>query len=232
MTALALIQLADEGPLDLDARVRRYLPWFSIHSPGPILVREMLSHTAGFPDDLCERARATRTTYCALHDAQRRSLRPIRRGRTQTTDLPRRAQFSLETRPAHWPNAIEARVMTPLGHGRHLPSFTPQEIARRQPDTSFAKRPAAPLDPSWSRRRHGLCRSRRLGTLHARRMARYMRFYLNGGVESDGRRSYRNAPVRRDDACRTIEKRQTRDAAGTTLAEAPAFYRRYGFELR
>src|ERR1700723_1071986 len=52
MTALALLQLHDARRLDLDAPVRRYLPWFAIASlGGPILVHELLSHTGGVPDD-------------------------------------------------------------------------------------------------------------------------------------------------------------------------------------
>ena len=46
MTALALLELRDSGRLDLDAPVRRYLPWFAIKSlGGPILMHELLSHT-------------------------------------------------------------------------------------------------------------------------------------------------------------------------------------------
>src|SRR6185437_3035320 len=52
MTALALLQLAGDGKLDPNAPVRRYLPWFSIDSGGaPVLVHQLLSHTAGLPDD-------------------------------------------------------------------------------------------------------------------------------------------------------------------------------------
>ncbi|HEY5340092.1 MAG TPA: serine hydrolase domain-containing protein, partial [Candidatus Aquilonibacter sp.] len=52
MTALALLQLHDRGLVDLNARVQRYLPSWSIHSNGaPILVHQLLSHTGGVPDD-------------------------------------------------------------------------------------------------------------------------------------------------------------------------------------
>jgi len=52
MTALALMQLYDARALALDGPVRAYLPWFSIDSGGkPILVHQLLSHTAGIPDD-------------------------------------------------------------------------------------------------------------------------------------------------------------------------------------
>ncbi len=46
--AAALLQLVDEGKLDLDERVTQYLPAFS---PGArITVRQLLSHTSGLPD--------------------------------------------------------------------------------------------------------------------------------------------------------------------------------------
>jgi CubicO group peptidase (beta-lactamase class C family) len=52
MTALALLELHDAGRIDLNAPVRRYLPWFAISSgKRPILVHQLLSHTAGIPDD-------------------------------------------------------------------------------------------------------------------------------------------------------------------------------------
>jgi len=49
-TAVALLQLVDEGRLDLHAPVERYLPWFSVPRPadaGPITIHHLLSHTAG-----------------------------------------------------------------------------------------------------------------------------------------------------------------------------------------
>ena len=50
-TAIAVLQLRDEGRIDLDAPVTRYLPWFEVPpSPGkapPITIAHLLSHTAG-----------------------------------------------------------------------------------------------------------------------------------------------------------------------------------------
>jgi CubicO group peptidase (beta-lactamase class C family) len=51
MTALAMMQLVEQGKVDLDAPVTRYLPWFQTADGrgGDILVRHVLSHTAGLP---------------------------------------------------------------------------------------------------------------------------------------------------------------------------------------
>lgn len=50
MTALAVLQLAQAGRLDLNAPVSAHLPWFALPSRfGPVTLRHLLSHTAGLP---------------------------------------------------------------------------------------------------------------------------------------------------------------------------------------
>ncbi|WP_182884377.1 serine hydrolase domain-containing protein [Microbispora sp. H10885] len=51
-TALAVLRLADEGRIDLDAPVRRYLPDFTMADPraGAITVRQLLQQTSGMSD--------------------------------------------------------------------------------------------------------------------------------------------------------------------------------------
>ena len=47
-TAIALLQLAEEGKIDLQAPVTEYLPWFSVRSEfEPIRLHHLLTHTAG-----------------------------------------------------------------------------------------------------------------------------------------------------------------------------------------
>lgn len=50
MTALCALILADRGLLDLDAPVGRYWPGFAAAGKENVLVRHVLSHTAGLPD--------------------------------------------------------------------------------------------------------------------------------------------------------------------------------------
>ena len=47
ITAVAAMQLWQQGKLDLDAPVQKYCPAFPEKSEGPITTRELLSHTAG-----------------------------------------------------------------------------------------------------------------------------------------------------------------------------------------
>src|SRR6185369_6233862 len=51
MTALATMQLVEQGLVGLDAPVVRYVPEFTMHDPraADITVRQVLSHTAGIP---------------------------------------------------------------------------------------------------------------------------------------------------------------------------------------
>jgi CubicO group peptidase (beta-lactamase class C family) len=51
-TALAVMQLVEDGKVDLDAPVRRYLPWFRVADPfasALITVRQLLNQTSGLP---------------------------------------------------------------------------------------------------------------------------------------------------------------------------------------
>ncbi|MER5936676.1 serine hydrolase domain-containing protein [Streptomyces sp. NPDC001928] len=50
MTALCALVLADRGALDPDAPVSRYWPEFAAAGKEKVLVRHLLSHTAGLPD--------------------------------------------------------------------------------------------------------------------------------------------------------------------------------------
>src|SRR5579864_4672400 len=50
MTALCALILADRGDLDLSAPVGQYWPEFAVAGKGKVLVRHLLSHTAGLPD--------------------------------------------------------------------------------------------------------------------------------------------------------------------------------------
>jgi CubicO group peptidase (beta-lactamase class C family) len=50
VTALALMQLVEQGAIQLDAPVQRYLPWFATaDGQTPITIRELLNQTSGLP---------------------------------------------------------------------------------------------------------------------------------------------------------------------------------------
>ncbi len=67
-TAIALLQVKEEGKFDLQAPVTKYLPWFQISSAfEPITGHHLLSHTAGIPRDRDDMP-ASRMMAAALRD--------------------------------------------------------------------------------------------------------------------------------------------------------------------
>lgn len=48
-TAIAILRLAERGTIDLDAPVRRYLPWFRVGAGHAITIHQLLSHSSGLP---------------------------------------------------------------------------------------------------------------------------------------------------------------------------------------
>ena len=55
-TASAAMKLAEDGRIDIDAPIRRYLPEFSIHNrfsdAGPVTARNIMTHHSGLPADI------------------------------------------------------------------------------------------------------------------------------------------------------------------------------------
>jgi CubicO group peptidase (beta-lactamase class C family) len=55
-TAIAIMHLREQGKLDLDDPVTKYLPWFEVNYPSDnspdITVRHLLQHTSGLPDTI------------------------------------------------------------------------------------------------------------------------------------------------------------------------------------
>lgn len=53
-TAVAVMQLQEQGKLNLDDQVTKYLPWFEVKYPSatsdPLTVRHLLQHSSGLPD--------------------------------------------------------------------------------------------------------------------------------------------------------------------------------------
>ena len=113
-TNIALLQLRDEGRLDLHAPVSTYLPWFEVQSDfGPISTHHLMTHTAGLPsgNDIGPHG---------LYEAW--ALRELRTG-TPPGDHFRYSNVGYKTlgflleeldgRP--YAESIQARVLDPLG---------------------------------------------------------------------------------------------------------------------
>jgi len=53
-TAIAVMQLQEQGKLNIDDQVTQYLPWFEVQYPSatsiPLTIRHLLQHSSGLPD--------------------------------------------------------------------------------------------------------------------------------------------------------------------------------------
>ena len=222
MTALALLQLHDAGRLDLDAPVARYLPWFAIKSfGGPILVHELLSHSAGLPDDF-----ALEPGYVydilALRDAE--TLFAPGTSWSYSNDGYATAGAILARLDGRfWEQSLTARVLQPLGMASSSAVFTPELMSDvaigyqfrdndRPPPLNPPLVPSAPMDfvdPAGSV----------LSTPED--MARYMRFYLERGPDFG-----RPAPDLRGNICRNDKSRHASRAASPRAPRAPSLPKR------
>jgi CubicO group peptidase (beta-lactamase class C family) len=232
MTALALMQLYDSRRLQLEAPVRDYLPWFRIDSNGaPILVHQVLSHTAGLPDDYSNQP-AYRYNVASL--AKARVLYEPGTSWSYSNDGYDTAGAMLSTidrRP--WGDSLQARVLNPIGMSATAPSFTPETLASaavgyqwRDSDRPGPLHPAlAPspvldfVDPAGSV----------LATPED--MARYMRFFLNGGRTASGRQLISPQALAHMTHPDLLKDGKPAGAAQPEMAEAPDFYRQYGFGM-
>jgi D-alanyl-D-alanine carboxypeptidase len=232
MTALALLELSDAGRLNLNAPAREYLPWFSIHTlGGPILVHELLSHTAGIPDDFSAELGYT-YDILALHAAK--TLFAPGTSWSYSNDAYATAGAILARLDGRsWADAVEARVLQPIGMSASSDVFTPEGMASaaigyqlRDNDRPPSQQPplvASPpldfVDPAGSV----------LSTPED--MAKYMRFYLNEGRTRDGRQlisATAFAAMTRPDR---LKNGEPAGSSAGVLSEAPSFYRRYGYGL-
>ncbi len=69
-TAILVLQLHEQGALDLDAPVTHYLPWFEVRSAhGPIAIRHLLAHTSGLMVG-AELSASSRFDVWALREAE------------------------------------------------------------------------------------------------------------------------------------------------------------------
>jgi D-alanyl-D-alanine carboxypeptidase len=181
--ALTLLQLHDEGKLDLRAPIRHYLPWLAMESDyGEILVHHLLTHSSGMPED-------------APVFPREPELRP------RQAYVPG-SQFhysnwgfgvlgylveSLDGRP--WPMAVTARILRPLGMRNTVAAVTSDSRAR-------IARSYMPLHDDRPYPRHGpLAVAGNLdfddasGSIAScpADMAAYMCMILNGGAHAGGR---------------------------------------------
>jgi CubicO group peptidase (beta-lactamase class C family) len=115
---LTILQLHDEGKVDLQAPIRTYLPWLSMEtSYGEILVHHLLTHSSGMPDD----------APLIPVSPERRPRQALKPGvefhySNWGYDALGRLIEAVDGRP--WPIAVTARVLRPVGMKDTTPTIT------------------------------------------------------------------------------------------------------------
>jgi CubicO group peptidase (beta-lactamase class C family) len=187
-TAVTLLQLMEQGKFDPQQPIKKYLPWFSIHSYyPPITGHAILTHTAGLPRDRDDipsalyQAAAVRDRTAAYEGGKHFAYSNIGY---------QILGYTVEEITGH-PNAEEMkhRIFEPLGMTQSEPRFTHDTYAKLA--TGYAPlyddrpyRPGAPLiEATWLEYAAGD------GAIvsTAADAATYLRMLLNHGMGPNGR---------------------------------------------
>jgi D-alanyl-D-alanine carboxypeptidase len=181
--ALVVLQLREQGKVDLRAPIRSYLPWLSMETPfGDILVHHLLTHSSGMPEDgpvfpaaPGRRPRQAFTPGSEFHYSN------------WGYDVLGELIAALDGRP--WPAALTARILLPMGMSHTAAAIT--SSVRPQIARSYV-----PLHDDRPYPRHGplapagiLTVEESAGSIASTPadMALYMRMILNGGAFPGGR---------------------------------------------
>ena len=181
--ALTLLQMQDEGKLDIARPILDYLPWLPIEQPfGPITVHHLLSHSSGFPGEspLFPAGGARLVPHYAPGEKFYYS--------NWAFDVLGNLIERLDGQP--WPRVVERRILAPLGMTASAGAITGATDARaaqsyvRREDTAYSRNDPLSLSIAGP-----LAVTRGAGSMTstAGDMTRYMRMLLNEGTGPSGR---------------------------------------------
>jgi CubicO group peptidase (beta-lactamase class C family) len=115
---LTVLQLRDEGKVDLQAPIRKYLPWLAMETTyGEILVHHLLTHSSGMPDD-------APLIPVSPERRPRQALKPGAEFHYSNWgyDALGRLIEAIDGRP--WAAAVTARILKPVGMSDTTPTIT------------------------------------------------------------------------------------------------------------
>lgn len=147
-TAVALLQLQEEGLVDLQHPLADYLPWFKPRSRfGPVTLHHLLTHTAGLPRDRSDLPSSPYTAL-ALRDREL-TAEPGTRFAYSNIGYQLLSLAIEEVEGRHFAESIRARILRPLGMTASEPEVT--QRARLTTATGYQylydDRPPASGDP-------------------------------------------------------------------------------------
>ena len=130
-TAVATLQLVDEGRIDLHSPVERYLPWFAVPQPAgyaPITIAHLLSHRAGIVAGIDGTPEAAFQVW-SLRDLPTFSA-PGERYHYSNVGYKALGLVLEAVDGRSYPEIIRARVLDPLGMSATEPAITHDIRAR------------------------------------------------------------------------------------------------------
>lgn len=191
-TATLVMQLVDEGLIELDAPIRRYLPEFRLgdeQAADTITVRHLLSHQAGFEGDIFTdtgRGDDAIEKFVALLTDMPQIFAPGSLFSYNNAGYIVLGRLIEQLREKTWEQALIDHIVTPLGLERVSPS--PYEaivhrvaVGHVGADEHGVETPA----PFWALARSNEPAGSMLA-MTARDLAGFARMHLSGGAAPDG----------------------------------------------
>ncbi len=187
-TAVALLQLQEEGLVEVHNPIQNYLPWFRMPAPhGPITLDALLTHTAGLPRD---RSDIPSSPYTALALRERSpGVAPGQRFAYSNIGYQLLSLLIEEVEGLPFTESIRNRVIRPLGLTGTEPAVTQggQLTAVTGYQYLWDDRPPIPSEPlvpvTWSEYSAGDANI----VTTAPDLAVFLRTLLNQGVGPSGR---------------------------------------------
>ncbi len=181
--ALIVLQLQEEGKLKVTDPILSHLPWLAIETDyGEISIHHLLTHTSGMPDD----PQAITTERNAR---LRQAYKPGVRFHYSNWAFDVLGRLIGKLEGTSWPQALERRILVPLGMRDTSPAIVSWNSSRVAP--SYAPRfDDRPYSPGAELATAGvLTFERSAGSIAstAHDMALYMQMLLNGGAGPSGR---------------------------------------------
>ena len=181
--ALVILQLQDEGKLDVQHPIMRYLPWLPIETDyGEIRIHHLLTHSSGMPEDV--------PVIPGEPDAHaRQAFVPGSQFHYSNWGFEVLGRIVESIDGVSWPEALTRRLLAPLGM-----SDTAAAITNR--DRSRIAQSYVPLQDDRPYPRHGALAvapavifSAAAGSVASTPadMCRYLQFLLNRGIGPRGR---------------------------------------------
>lgn len=128
-TCMALLQLQDEGKIDIHAPVTTYLPWFSVQSPyTPMSIHHLMSHTAGISSGV-DPAPTSRYSVHLLRDT-RPAYAPGEHFHYSNVAFQALGYLLEEIEGKSYAEIIRERILAPLDMDATEPVMTNQMRAR------------------------------------------------------------------------------------------------------